>query len=237
MNTTTTSKCTSQTSNAWWTSRTLAIRSWLTSPTSHPQNWETRPPYKRSNRKQCASQHEQGRRICPEHTMVAPHPSLKEKWQQAFLKNRTEQSWPPKATVLDFTPNPTWIVHHWPHPRDYSIFTFPNGWNPKKGSLWNSQYPVGEEKHYAQFSQTILHNQHIFLHPNTSEHATMHCLQEWINGPRDIKPHTALSSLSRLVAGWSPSTSAPIWTVTLKMELQETYYSGPHAQEFKVCSP
>jgi hypothetical protein len=54
----------------------------------------------------------------------------------------------------------------------------------------------------TQFPQTSLHNKHIFLHPNTSEQATMHCLQEWINGPRDINLHTVPSLLLWSVDGW-----------------------------------
>jgi hypothetical protein len=54
----------------------------------------------------------------------------------------------------------------------------------------------------TKFPQTILNNKHIFLHPNTSEQVTMHCLQEWINGTRDINLHTALSSLLWSVGGW-----------------------------------
>jgi hypothetical protein len=26
-------------------------------------------------------------------------------------------------------------VYHWPHPKGYSIFTFPTGWDPQEGSL------------------------------------------------------------------------------------------------------
>ena len=103
-------------------------------------------------------------------------------------------------------------MYHWPHSKGYSIFTFPTGWALKNGHF--EILTLGEDKHYALFPfpqlwlpnspQTILHNQHIFLHPNNSEQATMHSLQEWINGPRDINLHTALSSLLWSVGGRPP---------------------------------